>query len=349
MLDQFPNSPYWDRNAWYPICDIKQVGSKPIRLIVLSLPIVVFRTESGKIAALLDVCPHRQAQLSAGRVHGENIQCPFHGWEFDAAGLCTNIPAIPKIRSHPRFSVPAFPVQEAAGLVWLYFGETDDSPPPSSPPKLLCPKEDSVLIHHHYKFEVATDLLSAIENSLDFTHAGFVHARTFRSVPTQRVKVEISKSDSHVEFRFLDEPKPKGLLFRLLSTGGEPFSHRDRFYPPAMIETVYEYGGITALQFREVMTPIDHQRTAVFGCLTAEPRPLIPKVLAACVLRSQGRKIISQDQRILQLVSENRSILNERKPAIVQSDLYYRYIKSCMVKNNAENDSKDTRTTEVLL
>jgi hypothetical protein len=117
-----------------------------------------------------------------------------------------------------------------------------------------------------------------------------------------------------------------------------------------MIETVYEYGGVIALQFREVMTPIDHERTAVFGCLAAKPRPLIPKTLAAGVLRSEGYKIISQDQAILQLVRENRSILSERyKPGIVQSDLYYRYIKSCMVKNDAENDCKDTRTTEVLL
>jgi len=41
-----------------------------------------------------DACPHRLAALSEGRIDENtgNLMCTYHGWTFDSAGKCTNIP-----------------------------------------------------------------------------------------------------------------------------------------------------------------------------------------------------------------------------------------------------------------
>ena len=50
--------------------------------------IVLLRTEH-QISAFPDCCPHAQWRLSEGElIHGV-LECPGHGWQFDAAtGAC---------------------------------------------------------------------------------------------------------------------------------------------------------------------------------------------------------------------------------------------------------------------
>ena len=53
----------------------------------------VFRGETGEVGVLDAYCPHLGANLSVGgTVKGDCVQCPFHGWEFDAKGVCRRIP-----------------------------------------------------------------------------------------------------------------------------------------------------------------------------------------------------------------------------------------------------------------
>ena len=349
MINGFSLDSYWVRDAWYPVCPIGLISKTPLRRTLMSIPLVIYRTESGNLAALLDSCPHRQAPLSKGRVQGECIQCPFHGWTFDAKGSCTNTPAIPKQQAQPRYKLPSFPIRESSGLAWVFLGEafpkTDDNPP-----ALLCSDKNPALIHYHYTFTVETDIVSALENGLDFTHAGFVHAKTFRSMPSQSIQVDIRESKTFVEFNFVGEPKPKGLLFKLLDTSNSPFTHFDRFYPPSMIETVYSYGNKIGLQFREVMTPIKSDCTEVFGCLLARPHPLIPKFFASWALHSQGNKIITEDQEILRMVHQNRHSFDKiAKPGVIKSDLYRRYIESRLEQRTTTFAAQKVRSIEVLI
>src|SRR5262245_27716885 len=60
---------------WYIVCDAHelQAGGKPLATSLYGVPIVVFRTVSGQIGALLDRCPHRNVPLSDGRVDGERL------------------------------------------------------------------------------------------------------------------------------------------------------------------------------------------------------------------------------------------------------------------------------------
>ena len=51
---------------------------------ILGEPVLLGRTRTGQAFALRDICPHRAAPLSAGRLvkdgAGEAVECPYHGW-----------------------------------------------------------------------------------------------------------------------------------------------------------------------------------------------------------------------------------------------------------------------------
>jgi len=37
----------------------------------------------GKITALYGICPHRGGPLGQGTIHGQNVVCPWHAWEWN--------------------------------------------------------------------------------------------------------------------------------------------------------------------------------------------------------------------------------------------------------------------------
>lgn len=45
-------------------------------------PYVVCRTADG-VYAMDGTCPHRQGPLAQGALHGTQVVCPWHAWEFD--------------------------------------------------------------------------------------------------------------------------------------------------------------------------------------------------------------------------------------------------------------------------
>ncbi|XP_072144161.1 cholesterol 7-desaturase nvd-like [Dermacentor andersoni] len=67
---------------------------------------VVFRTADG-VAHVLDAyCPHLGAYLAGmGRVVGDCVECPFHGWRFQGeTGACTYVPYASK-GEEPEWSI----------------------------------------------------------------------------------------------------------------------------------------------------------------------------------------------------------------------------------------------------
>lgn len=63
--------------------DIPKLGSRVVKS--AKGDIAVFRTDSDKVFALHDRCPHKNGPLSQGIVHGEKVTCPLHGWNINLA------------------------------------------------------------------------------------------------------------------------------------------------------------------------------------------------------------------------------------------------------------------------
>jgi phenylpropionate dioxygenase-like ring-hydroxylating dioxygenase large terminal subunit len=92
-------------NFWYPICTSEELEDKPLRLEILSLRFAAFRDTEGVAHVLSDTCIHRGGSLGKGRVEGDCIVCPYHGWQYAGDGHCTTIPSQQKGKAPGRARV----------------------------------------------------------------------------------------------------------------------------------------------------------------------------------------------------------------------------------------------------
>ena len=83
------------KNHWYIATTEAAARKKPQAVQLFGQHYVVFHTQNNQYAALLDCCPHRNVPLSGGKTANGNIECPYHGWQFDGAGKLAHIPATP--------------------------------------------------------------------------------------------------------------------------------------------------------------------------------------------------------------------------------------------------------------
>lgn len=86
---------------------------------------VMFRTETGAVQVLDAYCPHLGAHLGhGGKVQGESIACPFHGWQFNGGGQCTSVPYAknmpPKVGGGKQ-ALYAYPTVERNQMIWAWY------------------------------------------------------------------------------------------------------------------------------------------------------------------------------------------------------------------------------------
>jgi nitrite reductase/ring-hydroxylating ferredoxin subunit len=135
---------------------------------------VIWRSQSGSLQATTATCPHLGAHLGhGGRVVGDHIECPFHGFRFDGQGRCVAT----AYGSEPpeRATLGAMPVIERDGLV-LAWHDPRGVAPWFDVPKLeaegWCPPElvETTVRRAHPQ--------ETTENSVDLGHFSTVHGYT---------------------------------------------------------------------------------------------------------------------------------------------------------------------------
>jgi len=163
-------------DQWYAVLDSREVPrARPVGVTRLGEKLVLWRDRAGRVVCQRDRCAHRGAAVSAGQVHGDRVRCPFHGFEYDASGRCTLIPANGMNTPVPeRFQLVTYPAREAHGFIYIWWGENRPELPP------LPFFED---IDERFSFWTVRDLWRthysrAIENQLDVMHLPFVHRTT---------------------------------------------------------------------------------------------------------------------------------------------------------------------------
>jgi phenylpropionate dioxygenase-like ring-hydroxylating dioxygenase large terminal subunit len=164
------------RNQWYAILESKEIRpGKLVGVTRMGEKLVLWRDQSGKLACLADQCPHRGVALSKGKLAGNQIQCPFHGFEYDTNGRCMLIPANGRYASVPlAFQVPAYPVQEERGFIWIWWGDQSTDLPRIAFFDSIPAGMSYSTIKDHWR----THYSRAIENQLDVVHLPFVHHNT---------------------------------------------------------------------------------------------------------------------------------------------------------------------------
>ena len=159
------------RNQWYVVLESNEVGNKPVGVTRMGEKLVFWRDGSGQVACAVDRCPHRGAALSSGEIVHGHLQCPFHGFEYDASGACVLIPANGRNGVIPAaMRLQRYPTHEEHGYIWIWWGEGE----PSEPPIFFDNIDDSFFFGSaHDPWEAHYSRV--IENQLDVVHLPFVH------------------------------------------------------------------------------------------------------------------------------------------------------------------------------
>jgi phenylpropionate dioxygenase-like ring-hydroxylating dioxygenase large terminal subunit len=106
---------------WHPVLRSRDVPRKQaVGVKLAGRSLAVFRSDSGALGALEDLCPHRRMRLSVGKVQGGKLRCAYHGWTFDCAGRGES-PGTPKLQA----CVTSYECREAHGAVWIKARGTD--------------------------------------------------------------------------------------------------------------------------------------------------------------------------------------------------------------------------------
>ncbi len=185
------------RRYWLPAVLVDELPAPdcpPVRVKLLGEELVAFRDTGGRIGLLAEHCPHRLASLFLGRNERDGLRCVFHGWKFDVAGNCVDMPTEPP-DSHFKDKVaqPAYPTSEVGGVVWAYLGPPALQPPPPAMEWLRAPAT------HRFVSKTLEycNYLQAIEGGIDTAHSSYLHSNDladragFRQIDTApRLEVE---------------------------------------------------------------------------------------------------------------------------------------------------------------
>jgi vanillate O-demethylase monooxygenase subunit len=168
------------RNAWYVAAWSHEIeAAKPFAVSILDEPIVIYRSESGRLVALEDRCVHRLAPLSLGRCEGERLRCMYHGLLYDPDGAVAEIPGQDLIPKNAR--VKAYPVADRHDWIWVWMGDPALADLALIPPAVGLSDPDHILGHGHLDYAAEARLIN--DNLLDFSHLTYVHANSFGTGP----------------------------------------------------------------------------------------------------------------------------------------------------------------------
>jgi phenylpropionate dioxygenase-like ring-hydroxylating dioxygenase large terminal subunit len=176
------------RNAWYIAAWADELGARPLARRICNEPIVLFRESTGKIAALIDRCCHRAAPLHLGEVVEGGIQCGYHGLTFDGSGKCVRIPGQRQIPEDAR--VRSYPVVEKDRLIWLWMG---DSALADAGTIVDFPYHNDTAHwpNKHDVYPIRGNYMLMVDNLMDLTHLGYLHARTVGGNPGVHVEADM--------------------------------------------------------------------------------------------------------------------------------------------------------------
>ena len=164
----FPASP----NGWFSVsagADLEP-GDVQART-YLGKDLVLFRGDDG-VARVFDAyCPHLGAHLGVGgRVCGDGIACPFHGWRFAGDGQLLEVPGLDR---QPRARTRAWPVCERNGRIFIWH-HADDLPP-SYEVLSYRPNESNWTPWRSNSYRVRVHVQDLTENIIDRSHFSAVH------------------------------------------------------------------------------------------------------------------------------------------------------------------------------
>ena len=222
------------RQYWLPALmssELPKPDGDPMRVRLLGENLIAFRDTSGKVGLIQNACPHRGASLFYARNEQDGLRCVYHGWKFNVAGKCLDMPLEPPESSYKdRVRATAYRTVERGGIVWAYMGGRT-TPPPL--PELEATQLDEVQLQLAMR---ECNWVQAMEADLDTGHVGFLHWGS--------VRLQDTRPGSFAHYA-IKEPSPR---YHVVNTE----------YGPLLRRLPASRGGFVLLAYRCVPVPVLH-------------------------------------------------------------------------------------------
>ncbi|MEA5598903.1 Rieske 2Fe-2S domain-containing protein [Rivularia sp. UHCC 0363] len=303
---------------WYPVIPISYLELEhPTPITLLGKKLVIWHKHQ-KWVVMDDSCPHKLAQLSLGSINENgNLVCRHHGWCFDEAGKCTNIPmlsdekALKTACDSEKSQVKTYPTQVLQELLWVWL---DNSSTAFEECKLkqpvVMPESNLDTSTDWFMLEVPVGYTVSVESTFDPSHAQFLHEGIAgfspqKAIPMQNFEVfgEISAEDG----------------FTLKHSGYNIFNKdmdaTRKFTPPCSNTTSYKYSNGKFILFQLYFIPIKPGYCRYIGKSISDAFPQksnfwferLPKYLQTGLKHSSNYKLGNQDLSMMHSQAVNES------------------------------------------
>jgi phenylpropionate dioxygenase-like ring-hydroxylating dioxygenase large terminal subunit len=166
---------------WYVIGEKNEFYSNKLyKKTIWNKDYVVWKNDKNYFA-LDNHCSHRGASLANGRLIGENILCPYHGYEFNSTGILCKVPGLNFTNSKCQ-NIKTYQIKEQNGWVYLNINATIEEP---DIPIYEEPEAKNINCTANFlnlPFQAYARIIS--ENSLDVMHIAYVHSFGNIQVPS---------------------------------------------------------------------------------------------------------------------------------------------------------------------
>ncbi len=241
--------------GWFVLAKAADLAPGDVRpLFFFGEHLVLFRTEDGDAHVTGAFCPHLGAHLGhGGKVEGNALVCPFHGWRFDGSGTCVGVPyarAMPP-RATAGACLWSYPVLERNRMIWAWYHPR--KVPPLFDLDLVAELDDPDWSEpDYYEWEVDTPIQEAGENAVDVAHFITVHDAT--ELPKAKITLVGHRRDTQFTC-----PAPAINADGTIDlTRTEPFELVTRNCGPGMSTQSFEHGARAVML--GTVTPITAQR-----------------------------------------------------------------------------------------
>ena len=243
------------QHVWFVVARSQDIAT-PQSATLLDHNLVVFRDSTGAARVTDRRCIHRGGNLAHGKVVGDNIACPYHGWQFDGkSGQCAHLPSLAEGQSiPPKAAIKSYPVIERFGHVWTCLGDpVFDLPNPPEIADLELEWRAADPIHAEVGFMAAT------ENFRDMAHFPFVHGPSMGEVNPVVTDLDVRRDGREVRASYF-YGRVSGSDF---SDVGDAWMHYHS-YAPGIATILYDFGDLGKRYLVDFPSPVSYDKCIIF-------------------------------------------------------------------------------------
>jgi phenylpropionate dioxygenase-like ring-hydroxylating dioxygenase large terminal subunit len=299
---------------WYRALPSNHVSRGELqKAMLLEIPLVIGRDKSGRAFALRDACPHRGMPLSCGRFDGQQVECGYHGWRFDAqTGQCQLIPSLTADQNLKvdRIYAGNYACEDRDDFIWVFFPDPGPARAGFSrreEPTTPAPRVPTFSDKYEIAFLTA-DLPCSVDHGIiglmDPAHGPFVHQawwwRSRHSIHEKQKQFEPIPNGFRMSAHTPSSNSAPYKLLRLYADADSITTTIDFVLPNLRVEVIragkYWFSSLTTV------TPITRDRCRIDVVACWNIFRWVP--FGPSLLKFVFAKFVEQDRRTMELQSE---------------------------------------------